>query len=80
MARSKQSLKRHRTDQVKARRNLSQVRAMRTAIRRVREADTPEAREAAFRKAQSLIDRAGRTRLIHPNRANRMKRSLGTSV
>ena len=80
MARSKQSVKRHRTDVAKTRRNLGKMRAMRTAIRRVHEAETPEARDAAFRKAQSLIDRAGRTRLIHPNKADRLKGRLSSSL
>jgi len=52
---------------------------MRTAIKRVRDAETTEERETALRRAQSLIDRAGRTRLIHPNKADRLKRQLHTA-
>jgi ribosomal protein S20 len=80
LARSKQSVKRHITDMAKTRRNLGRMRAMRTAIRRVGEAETPEAKEAAFRRAQSLIDKAGRTRLIHPNKADRLKGNLSATV
>ena len=76
MARSRQSLKRRRTDAHKAKRNLSRMRTMRTAIKRIREAETTEDKEEAFRRAQSLIDRAGRTRLIHPNKAARLKSQL----
>lgn len=76
MARSKQSVKRNRTDAVKARRNQSKMRELRTAIRSVREADKPEDREKAVNKANSLIDKAGRTRLIHPNKAIRLKSAI----
>ncbi len=79
MARSRQSLKRLRTDKAKAKRNHSRRRSMRTAIKRVRDAETTEERETALRRAQSLIDRAGRTRLIHPNKADRLKRQLHTA-
>lgn len=79
MARSRQSLKRRRTDEVKARRNRSSLRALRTAMRRVREAESQEEREEAYRKAQSMLDAAGRRRLIHPNRAARLKSSLTRS-
>lgn len=76
MARSKQSLKRHKTDTVKAKRNRSRMRTLRSAIRNVRDAQTPEERETAYKKAQSLIDKSGRKRLIHPNKAKRLKSSL----
>ena len=76
MARSKQSLKRRRTDGVKAKRNRSKMRELRSAIRSVNESETPEDREKALRKAQSLIDRAARSRLLHPNKASRLKHSL----
>jgi len=76
LARSKQSLKRRRTDAVKAKRNRSKMRELRSAIRSVNESDTPEDREKALRKAQSLIDRASRSRLLHPNKANRLKHSM----
>jgi len=76
LARSKQSLKRHRTDIVKAQRNRSKMRELRSAIKSVNESETPEDREKALRKAQSLIDKASRNRLLHKNRANRLKHSL----
>ena len=76
MARSKQSLKRRRTDVVKAKRNRSKMRELRSAIRSVNESDTPEDKEKAIRKAQSLIDRASKKRLLHPNKASRLKHSI----
>ena len=47
--------------------------ALRTAIKKVNAAETPEDRKEAVKLAQSLIDRAGRTRLMHPNKARRLK-------
>jgi len=73
LARSKQSLKRLRTDAVKKERNHRKLRRLRTALKKVQAAETPEEKEAAVKTAQSLLDRAGRTRLIHPNKANRLK-------
>jgi ribosomal protein S20 len=76
LARSKQSLKRRRTDAVKAKRNRSKMRELRSAIKSVNESDTPENREKALRKAQSLIDKASKIRLLHPNKASRLKHSI----
>lgn len=73
MARSKQSLKRLRTDAVKNERNHRKLRRLRTALKKVKAAETPEEKEAAARAAQSLLDKAGRIRLIHPNKAKRLK-------
>ena len=72
-------MKRHRTDAVKRMRNRMKMNRLRTAMRRVREASTPEEREEAWRKAQSLLDKAGRTRLLHPNKVKRIKTSLAGS-
>ncbi len=72
-------MKRHRTDAVKRMRNRMKMSRLRTAMRRVSEASTPEEREEAWRKAQSLLDKAGRTRLLHPNKVKRIKTSLAGS-
>ena len=73
MARSKQSLKRLRTDAVKKERNHRKLRRLRTALKKVEAAGTPEEKAEAVKTAQSLLDKAGRTRLIHPNKAKRLK-------
>lgn len=73
MARSKQSLKRHRNDEVKNERNHRKLRRLRTALKKVQSSTTPEEKAEAVKVAQSLLDRAGRTRLIHPNKADRLK-------
>ncbi len=73
MARSKQSVKRHRTDGIKHERNHRKLRRLRTALKKVKAAETPEEKAAAVKTAQSLLDKAGRTRLMHPNKARRLK-------
>ena len=69
-------MKRHQTDHGKKKRNRSKMNTLRTAVRNLREASTPEEKEQAWRRAQGLLDRAGRTRLLHPNKARRIKSSL----
>lgn len=53
---------------------------IRTAIRRVREAGSHEQAEASRRAAVALIDRAAARRLMHPNRAGRIKSQLDRLV
>ncbi len=73
MARSKQSVKRHRTDMEKRLRNRSKLNRLRTALRRASETEVSEEKAEAMKKAQSLLDKAGRTRLVHPNKARRIQ-------
>lgn len=53
---------------------------IRTAIRRVSEADTHEHAEARRRSAVALIDRAANRRVLHPNKAGRIKSRLDRLV
>lgn len=53
---------------------------IRTAIRRVSEADTHENAEARRRSAVALIDRAANRRVLHPNKAGRIKSRLDRLV
>jgi small subunit ribosomal protein S20 len=53
---------------------------IRTAMKKVLQSTEPEAAEAAFRGAVKLLDRAGRTRLYHPNRSSRYKSRLSRHV
>jgi small subunit ribosomal protein S20 len=76
LARSKQSLKRRRTDKAKAIRNRSRMRALRTAMKNAQQTEDPDKRKELVQAAQSLIDKAARNRLIHPNKAARLKASL----
>ena len=49
---------------------------IRTAIRRVREAEDIESAQLHFREAVALLDRAATRRLFHPNRVARIKSQL----
>jgi small subunit ribosomal protein S20 len=61
-------------------RNRAKRSRLRGAIKRVRgAADAGEARER-LQEAISLLDRAARTRLMHPNRAARIKSRLAQHV
>ncbi len=53
---------------------------IRTAIRGVREAASGDEAESARRRAVALIDRASGRRIVHPNRAARMKSQLARMV
>lgn len=63
-----------------AARNRAARARIRTAIRRVREAPDPETARTLLTEAVSLLDRAARKRLLHPNRAARLKQQLQTRV
>jgi small subunit ribosomal protein S20 len=60
-------------------RNRAQRSELRTALKRVREAQAGNAVEA-YAKAVSLLDRAARKGLIHPNNAARHKSRLAAHV
>jgi small subunit ribosomal protein S20 len=53
---------------------------IRTAIKKVRSAENAEAAAAGMRDAVSALDRASRKRLMHPNRAARIKSQLQRHV
>jgi small subunit ribosomal protein S20 len=56
--------------------NRAQRSRLRTAVRAARAAAAPEEGDAARRIAEQLLDRASRKRLIHPNKAARLKSRL----
>lgn len=53
---------------------------IRTAVRRVREAGSTEEADRHRRDAVALIDRAAARRVIHPNKAGRIKSQLDRLV
>jgi small subunit ribosomal protein S20 len=76
----KSAEKRMRTSKIRAQRNKQARSRLRTAIKKVGQTDTPDAAVEAQREAVSLIDRAAAKRLIHPNRAGRLKSQLAGLV
>lgn len=53
---------------------------IRTAIKRVRQADSSEAGTTHLKDAVALLDRAATRRLFHPNRVARIKSQLTLHV
>ncbi|HEY7461630.1 MAG TPA: 30S ribosomal protein S20 [Gemmatimonadota bacterium] len=72
----KSAVKRVRTSANRRVRNRSDRSRLRTAVKQVRQATDPQTVEEIFRKAASLLDRAARKGLIHPNKAARDKSRL----
>ena len=76
----KSAEKRMRTNAIRAQRNKQARSRLRTAIKKVRQSENAEAASAAYEQAKSLLDRAARRRLIHPNKAARLKSQLAHAV
>ncbi len=72
----KSAVKRVRTSANRRARNRSDRSRLRTAVKQVRQATDARAADESFRKAASLLDRAARKGLIHPNKAARDKSRL----
>jgi small subunit ribosomal protein S20 len=53
---------------------------IRTAVKKVLQTDDPGAAKALLSDAVSLLDRAGRKRLLHPNRVARIKSRLQNRI
>jgi len=78
--RIKSAKKRMRQTKVRTARNKAQRSELRTAVKRVRAAATKVDATKALAEAASLLDRAGRKRLVHPRTAARQKSRLAKSV
>ena len=76
----KSAEKRMRTSAARAERNRQFRSKMRTALKKVRSAENAETGATAFREAASLLDRAARKRIIHPNKAARAKSRLNAKI
>lgn len=53
---------------------------LRTAVKKVRQAASADEARELYRKAEALLDRAATKRLMHPNRAARIKSQLAKHV
>jgi small subunit ribosomal protein S20 len=76
----KSSKKRMQLSRKWAVRNRQARARLRTAIKKVRQAEDAAVAEAHLSEAVSLLDRAGRKRLFHPNRVARVKSQLSRHV
>jgi len=75
----KSAEKRMRTNKIREQRNKQNRSRLRTAIKKARQVEA-EGADAAQLQAKSLLDRAARKRLIHPNKAARLKSQLAGVV
>ena len=83
MANIKSQIKRNRTNEVARLRNKSVKSALKTAVRKFREAaDAGKADEAlvAGRTAAKMLDKAASKGVIHPNQAANRKSSIAKRV
>ncbi len=53
---------------------------LRTAVKRVENAENAKTAEVEYRKVQVLLDRAATGRLLHPNTVARMKSNMARRV
>ena len=80
MAHSKQSAKRDRQN-VKAReKNKVQRTAFKSAVKRVRSAETPAAAKALLPAAMKKVDKAAKNGILHKNAAARLKSRMAKKV
>ena len=76
MANHESAEKAYRQSLVNRDRNRQYRSRLRTALKRVRTANDSAEGATALREASSLLDRAARKRIIHPNKAARAKSRL----
>lgn len=60
--------------------NRAQRSRIRTAVKKVHGAESPDDAQALLREAVALLDRAATRRLIHPNRVARIKSSMARHI
>ena len=76
----KSAKKRMRLSRAANERNRAQRSRLRTAIKRVQQAEDANSAQAAYKSVQVLLDRAATSSLIHPNTVARMKSNLARKV
>ena len=76
----KSAKKRMRLSRAANERNRAQRSRLRTAIKRVQQAEDATSAQAAYKRVQVLLDRAATSRMIHPNTVARMKSNLARKV
>ena len=80
MANIKSAKKRVRLSRDANVRNRAVRSRLRTAVKRVENAEDAATAEAEYRKVQVLLDRAATNRILHPNAVARMKGNLARRV
>jgi len=83
MANSAQARKRARQNEKQRAHNASQRSALRTAVKRVRQAikaGDKAAAQVVFQESVSVLDRIANKRIIHKNKASRHKSRLSAQI
>jgi small subunit ribosomal protein S20 len=80
LANTKSARKRVRQQERRRDRNRAQRSRLKTALKRVMNAETPDEAVAAYRDTAAILDRFASRRLIHPNKARRKKSQLARRV
>ncbi len=76
----KSAKKRMRLSRAANERNRAQRSRLRTAVKRVQQAEDATSAQAAYKRVQVLLDRAATSGMIHPNTVARMKSNLARKV
>jgi small subunit ribosomal protein S20 len=76
----KSAEKRMRTSAIRADRNRQYRSRLRTALKKVRQADDAQTGAAALQEAARMLDKAAAKRIIHPNKAARAKSRLTAMI
>jgi small subunit ribosomal protein S20 len=80
MPNNKQAKKRMRQDDERRIANKTVRSSMRSAVKRVLEAETPEAAQSALPMAMKRVDKAAKINVIHENAAARVKSRMARAV
>jgi small subunit ribosomal protein S20 len=78
--RTRSARKAQRQSKSRAERNRAQRSQLKSAVKKVRNAQPGDDTAKAFQQASSLLDRAGRKNLIHRNTAARQKSRLARAA
>jgi small subunit ribosomal protein S20 len=80
MPNSKQAKKRMRQDEERRMANKAKASSMKTAVKKVLQAESPEAAKAALPSAMKHVDKCAKARIIHENAAARKKAQLSRAA
>ena len=80
MPNSKQARKRMLTDERRRLANKALRTRMRSAIKTVKQAESPKSARAALAEAMKRVDKCAKKNVIHANAAARIKRQLSRAV
>ena len=80
MANTASAEKRIRQEARRTEHNRAQRSRLKTAIKKVGSANTPEEAQGALKEVSALLDRLATRRIIHPNKAARKKSQLARAL